>query len=72
MTAATLLSGLAEAPDIAISGITSDTGDVGEGVLFLACRGQRSHGLDYAEQAIAAVIEDVRCRAGMLIDSSPA
>ncbi len=54
MTAATLLEGLAEAPDVAISGIASDTRDVGEGFLFLACRGERSHGLDYAAQAIEA------------------
>jgi UDP-N-acetylmuramoyl-L-alanyl-D-glutamate--2,6-diaminopimelate ligase len=54
MTAATLLQGMAEAPDIAISGIASDTRDVREGFLFLACRGERSHGLDYAAQAIEA------------------
>ena len=54
MTAATLFRGLADAPDIAISGIASDTRDVGEGFLFLACRGERSHGLDYVEQAIDA------------------
>jgi UDP-N-acetylmuramoyl-L-alanyl-D-glutamate--2,6-diaminopimelate ligase len=51
---ATLLRGFAEAPDIAISGIASDTRDVREGALFLACRGERSHGLDYAKQAIDA------------------
>jgi UDP-N-acetylmuramoyl-L-alanyl-D-glutamate--2,6-diaminopimelate ligase len=54
MTVATLLRGFAEAPDIPISGIASDTRGVGEGFLFLACRGQRSHGLDYAAQAIDA------------------
>ena len=54
MTIATLLRGFAEAPDIAISGIASDTGDVREGYLFLACRGERSHGLDYARQAVEA------------------
>lgn len=54
MTIATLLRGFAEAPDIAISGIASDTRDVHDGSLFLACRGERSHGLDYAAQAIAA------------------
>jgi UDP-N-acetylmuramoyl-L-alanyl-D-glutamate--2,6-diaminopimelate ligase len=54
MTAAALLQGFAEAPDIAISGIASDTRDVREGCLFLACRGDRSHGLDHAEQAIEA------------------
>ena len=54
MTIATLLRGFAEAPDIAISGIASDTRDIREGALFLACRGERSHGLDYAMQAIEA------------------
>jgi UDP-N-acetylmuramoyl-L-alanyl-D-glutamate--2,6-diaminopimelate ligase len=54
MTIATLLRGFAEAPDIAISGIASDTRDVRDGYLFLACRGDRSHGLDYAAQAIEA------------------
>jgi UDP-N-acetylmuramoyl-L-alanyl-D-glutamate--2,6-diaminopimelate ligase len=54
MTIATLLRGFAEAPDISISGIASDTRDVREGSLFLACRGERSHGLDYAAQAIEA------------------
>lgn len=63
MSAATLLHGFAEAPGIPISGIASDTRDVREGTLFLACRGERSHGLDYAAQAIeagaAAVAYDV-------------
>jgi UDP-N-acetylmuramoyl-L-alanyl-D-glutamate--2,6-diaminopimelate ligase len=54
MTIATLLRGIAEAPDIAISGIASDTRDIRDGYLFLACRGDRSHGLDYAAQAIEA------------------
>lgn len=54
MTIATLLRGFAEAPDTAISGIASDTRDVREGYLFLACQGERSHGLDYAAQAIEA------------------
>ena len=54
MTIATLLRGFAEAPGIAISSIASDTRDVREGTLFLACRGERSHGLDYAAQAIEA------------------
>jgi UDP-N-acetylmuramoyl-L-alanyl-D-glutamate--2,6-diaminopimelate ligase len=52
MTIATLLQGIAEAPDIAISGIASDTRDVRDGFLFLACRGERSHGLDYAAKAV--------------------
>ena len=54
MTIAALLQGIAEAPDMAISGIASDTRDIVEGFLFLACRGERSHGLDYAAQAIEA------------------
>jgi UDP-N-acetylmuramoyl-L-alanyl-D-glutamate--2,6-diaminopimelate ligase len=54
MTAAALLRGFAEAPEIAISGIASDTRDVRDGALFLACLGERSHGLDYAAQAIEA------------------
>ncbi len=54
MTIATLLRGFAEAPDIPISGIASDTSRVAEGFLFLACRGERSHGLEYAAQAIDA------------------
>ena len=54
MSAATLLRGFAEAPEIPISGIASDTRDVRDGTLFLACRGERSHGLDYAAQAIEA------------------
>jgi UDP-N-acetylmuramoyl-L-alanyl-D-glutamate--2,6-diaminopimelate ligase len=54
MTIATLLRGLAEAPDIAIGGIASDTRDIRDGYLFLACLGDRSHGLDYATQAIEA------------------
>ena len=53
-TIAVLLRGLAEAPDIAISGIASDTRNIRDGYLFLACRGDRSHGLDYAVQAIEA------------------
>ena len=54
MTLAELLTGLADAPDIAIAGIASDTRDLGSGFLFLACGGINSHGLDYAAQAVAA------------------
>ncbi len=54
MTIAALLRGIAEGPDIAISGIASDTRDIRDGYLFLACRGDRSHGLDYAAKAIEA------------------
>jgi UDP-N-acetylmuramoyl-L-alanyl-D-glutamate--2,6-diaminopimelate ligase len=51
---ADLLDGIAEAPDLAIRGIASDTREVGEGYVFLACGGMRSHGLDYAAEAVAA------------------
>jgi UDP-N-acetylmuramoyl-L-alanyl-D-glutamate--2,6-diaminopimelate ligase len=53
-TLAELLEGLANAPDIAITGIASDTRDLDSGYLFLACGGVNSHGLDYAAQAIEA------------------
>jgi UDP-N-acetylmuramoyl-L-alanyl-D-glutamate--2,6-diaminopimelate ligase len=53
-TIATLLRGIAEAPDIAISGIASDSREIRDGYLFLACRGDRSHGLDHAALAIEA------------------
>ena len=59
MTIATLLRDFAEAPEIAISGIASDTRDIREGVLFLACRGDRSHGLDYEAQSIEVGAADI-------------
>jgi UDP-N-acetylmuramoyl-L-alanyl-D-glutamate--2,6-diaminopimelate ligase len=49
-----LLHGIAGAPDIGIGGIASDTRQLGAGYLFLACAGMRSHGLDYAGEAVAA------------------
>ena len=54
VTLADLMQGIADAPDIAISGIASDTRAVDSGYLFLACSGISSHGLDYAQQAIDA------------------
>ena len=54
MTLAELLAGIADAPDIGISGIANDTRDVRGGDVFLACPGIRTHGLDYAQQAVAA------------------
>lgn len=53
-TLAELLQGFAEAPAIPVSGIGSDSRQLGEGYLFLACKGLRSHGVDYLEQAIAS------------------
>jgi UDP-N-acetylmuramoyl-L-alanyl-D-glutamate--2,6-diaminopimelate ligase len=53
-TLADLLQGLAQAPAIPVSGIASDSRLVGEGYLFLACKGLRSHGIDHIEQVITA------------------
>ncbi|MBT8078533.1 MAG: UDP-N-acetylmuramoyl-L-alanyl-D-glutamate--2,6-diaminopimelate ligase [Gammaproteobacteria bacterium] len=49
-----LLDGIADAPAIRISGITSDSRKLQPGELFIAVAGIDSHGLDYLEQAIAA------------------
>ena len=54
MTLAKLLQGIADAPDIAINGIASDTRELAAGYLFLACSGISSHGLDHVQQAVAA------------------
>lgn len=48
---AELLRDIAPAPDIAIRGIASDTRELGSGYAFLACGGDASHGLDYADEA---------------------
>ena len=53
-TVADLLRGFAEAPDMPVSGIASDSRRLDTGFLFLACDGADSHGLDYLEQAKAA------------------
>jgi len=54
VTLAELLQGFANAPDLTITGIASDTRKLDSGYLFLACGGIGSHGLDYAEDAIDA------------------
>jgi len=41
-------------PDVQVTDITDDSARVAAGGLFLACRGARHHGLDFAGQAIAA------------------
>ncbi len=51
---ALLLQGYADAPDIPIAGIASDSRRLGKGYLFLACEGISSHGLDYLREARAA------------------
>lgn len=60
---ADLLRGFAEAPSIPVSGIASDSRQLREGFLFLACAGATHHGLDFAEDAarlgVAAIAYDV-------------
>jgi UDP-N-acetylmuramoyl-L-alanyl-D-glutamate--2,6-diaminopimelate ligase len=53
-TLAGLLHGIAEAPAICVEGIATDSRQVRQGFLFLACEGISSHGLDYLQQAIDA------------------
>ena len=55
-TLAALLSGLADAPACPLLGIASDSRNLAEGFLFLACAGSGSHGLDYLDDAINAGI----------------
>src|SRR5690349_9161314 len=52
-TLAELTAGLAAVPPgIVVSDITLDSRAVSPGSLFLACRGQSSHGLSFAKQAV--------------------
>jgi UDP-N-acetylmuramoyl-L-alanyl-D-glutamate--2,6-diaminopimelate ligase len=51
---ADLLAGLAEAPALAIKGVAADSRQVRPGYLFLACAGERSHGVDFLDSAVAA------------------
>ena len=51
---ATLLSGLlATPPALAVSDVTLDSRAATAGALFLACRGRRHHGLEFATEAVA-------------------
>ena len=62
MTLDELLAGIADAPRIGVTGISSDSRKLSRGNLFLACQGETSHGLDYAAQAeeagVAAIAWD--------------
>jgi UDP-N-acetylmuramoyl-L-alanyl-D-glutamate--2,6-diaminopimelate ligase len=51
LTLSELLLGLADAPDLPVSGIASDSRQLKDGFLFLACEGVSSHGLDYLSDA---------------------
>lgn len=50
---AALLGGIAHAPSVPLAGIASDSRRVSKDFLFLACEGERSHGLDYVADAVA-------------------
>ena len=49
-----LLEGIADAPDVEIAGIATDSRRTGPGDVFLACQGETSHGLEYLDQVLAA------------------
>ena len=51
LTLAKLMQGYADAPDIPVMGISSDSRRLKSGFLFLACKGAASHGLDYLQEA---------------------
>ena len=57
-----LLQGMAEAPAIPLTGISSDSRNLEEGNVFIACQGRTSHGLEFLAQAVekkvAAVVWD--------------
>ncbi len=59
-----LLQGIAEAPAIELSGISSDSRNLQQGDLFIAYQGKTSHGLDFLDQAVAAKV------AAVVFDSS--
>lgn len=70
LTLADLLKGYADAPPIAVHGIASDSRQLRDGFVFLACPGVSSHGLDYLAAAKAAgasaVVYDSSSAAGAL------
>jgi len=51
-----LLQGLAEAPPIEVSGISSDSRQLEADDVFLAVQGASAHGLDFLDHAIAAKV----------------
>jgi UDP-N-acetylmuramoyl-L-alanyl-D-glutamate--2,6-diaminopimelate ligase len=58
-TLANLLDGLADAPAIEISGISSDSNKLSPGDAFFALVGESSHGLDYVGDALEAGVRAV-------------
>lgn len=59
MTLDSLLQDYSAAPRIEIAGIASDSRQLQQGFLFLACQGISSHGLDYLSEARAAGVAAV-------------
>ncbi len=51
---AQLLTGIAVAPPIPITGLQTDSRQLERGNVFLACQGATSHGLAFLDQAVAA------------------
>ena len=49
-----LLAGFASAPNLPVTGIASDSRRIKRGDLFLACAGERSHGLEFSDAVVAA------------------
>jgi UDP-N-acetylmuramoyl-L-alanyl-D-glutamate--2,6-diaminopimelate ligase len=49
-----LLDGIADAPPVPLSGISTDSRRLRPGDLFLACQGAARHGLEFVEQAMEA------------------
>jgi len=43
-----------QVPDVAVNDITTHSGNVAAGGLFVACRGYAGHGLDHLDEALAA------------------
>ncbi|NIL94556.1 MAG: UDP-N-acetylmuramoyl-L-alanyl-D-glutamate--2,6-diaminopimelate ligase [Woeseiaceae bacterium] len=54
MTLNELLSGIADAPAVSVTGLSSDSRSLRPGDLFLACAGANSHGIDYIADAVTA------------------
>jgi len=54
-----LLTGMAEAPAIPVSGVSSDSRCLREGYVFIACQGRTSHGLEFLAQAVEAKVAAV-------------
>lgn len=54
-----LLEGIAEAPDIEVRGISSNSAKLTAGDVFFALVGETSHGLDYVSEALRAGVQAV-------------